>query len=62
MRYGLPALPASGPARGKRARRREAARLALRQGSARRSGKTSARLLCPTRVRPARTKNDKLQN
>ena len=39
MRYVLPALPVSGP-RGNRARRREAARLAQRQGAARRSGKT----------------------
>jgi hypothetical protein len=38
----LPALPVSGPS-GKRARRREVARLAQRQGAARRSGKTS----CP---------------
>jgi hypothetical protein len=34
MRYVLPALPVSGP-RGNRARRREAARLAQRQGAAR---------------------------
>jgi hypothetical protein len=55
MRYVLPALPVSGP-NGKKARRREAARLAQRQGAARRSGKTrpavtpprlSAKLLCP---------------
>jgi hypothetical protein len=39
MRYVLPALPVSGPS-GKRARRPEAARLAQRQGAARRSGKT----------------------
>jgi hypothetical protein len=39
MRYVLPALPVSGPS-GKKARRREAARLAQRQGAARRSGKT----------------------
>jgi hypothetical protein len=39
MRYVLPALPVSGPQR-QRARRREAARLAQRQGAARRSGKT----------------------
>jgi hypothetical protein len=39
MRCVLPALPVIGPS-GKRARRREAARLAQRQGAARRSGKT----------------------
>jgi hypothetical protein len=54
MRCVLPALPASGPS-GNRVRRREAARLAQRQGAARRSGKTrpavaaphSAKALCP---------------
>jgi hypothetical protein len=40
MRYVLPALPVSGPS-GNRARRREAARLAQRQGTARRSGKST---------------------
>ena len=46
MRYVLPALPVSGPS-GKRARRREAARLAQRQGAARRSGKTRPAFTAP---------------
>jgi hypothetical protein len=46
MRYVLPALPVSGPS-GKRARRREAARLAQRQGTARRSGKTQPAVAPP---------------
>ena len=46
MRYVLPALPVSGP-RGNRARRREAARLAQRQGAARRSGKTRPAVAAP---------------
>ena len=46
MRYVLPALPVSGP-RGNRARRREAARLAQRQGAARRSGKTRPAFTAP---------------
>jgi hypothetical protein len=46
MRYVLPALPVSGPS-GKRARRREAARLAQRQGAPRRSDKARPVLLAP---------------
>jgi hypothetical protein len=47
MRYVLPpTLPVSGP-RGNRARRREAARLAQRQGAARRSGKTRPAVAAP---------------
>jgi hypothetical protein len=49
MRYVLPALPVSGPS-GKRARRREAARLAQRQGAPRRSGKARPVLLAPPRL------------
>jgi hypothetical protein len=46
MRYVLPALPVSGPS-GNRARRHEAARLAQRQGAARRSGKTRPAIATP---------------
>jgi hypothetical protein len=48
MRYVLPALPVSGPGpSSNRARRREAARLAQRQGAARRSGKTRPAVTAP---------------
>jgi hypothetical protein len=50
MRYILPALPVSGPS-GKRARQREAARLAQRQGAARRSGKTRPAVAPPQLLR-----------
>jgi hypothetical protein len=46
MRYVLPALPVSGPS-GTMARRHEAARLAQRQGAARRSGKTRPAVATP---------------
>jgi hypothetical protein len=46
MRYVLPAFSVSGPS-GKRARRREPARLARRQGAARRSGKTRPAVVPP---------------